>query len=87
MSVIRKIKYETCGRDGSIAQGKAKCYITINAKRQHYNFIEHEQGDVLNDLWNFLVIACSHTLKLVIKKRNTTLKLVIKKRNTTHITT
>jgi len=30
-----------------------------------------EQGDALKDLWNFLVLVYSHTLKLVINKRNT----------------
>ena len=39
----------------------AECFI----------FVQHEQSDVINDLWNFLVLACSHTLKLVINKRNT----------------
>jgi len=34
-------------------------------------FVKYEQGDALNDLWNFLVLAYSHTLKLIINKRNT----------------
>ena len=39
--------------------------------RKYFIFIKYEQGDALNDLWNFLVLAYSHTLKLVINKRNT----------------
>ena len=34
-------------------------------------FVKYKQGDALNDLWNFLALAYSHTLKLVINKRNT----------------
>ena len=36
-------------------------------------FIKYEQGDALNDLWNFLVLAYSRTLKLIINKRKTVL--------------
>ena len=39
--------------------------------REYFIFVKYEQGDALNDLWNFLVLAYSHTPKLVINKRNT----------------
>jgi len=38
---------------------------------EYFIFVKYEQGGVLNDLWNFLVLAYSHNLKLVINKRNT----------------
>ena len=50
-------------------------YFTKNKARGQapstFIFIKYKQGDALNDLWNFLVLAYSHTLKLVINKRNT----------------
>ena len=43
----------------------------VRCTDKYFIFVKREQGDALNDLWNFLVVACSHTLKLVINKRNT----------------
>ena len=48
---------------GNIARGEAESYITTKAKCQVLFFsVQHELGDDLNDLWNFLAVACSHTL-------------------------
>ena len=30
--------------------------------REYIIFVKYEQGNALNDLWNFLVLAYSHTL-------------------------
>ena len=43
-------------------------YFTKNKVRgarpsaEYFIFVKYEQGDALNDLWNFLVLAYSHTL-------------------------
>ena len=33
-SVIHKIQYDACGQDANKAQGKAECFIVIEAVRQ-----------------------------------------------------
>jgi len=34
----------------------------MKTRAKYFIFVKYEQGDALNDLWNFLVLAYSHTL-------------------------
>ena len=49
-----------------------KCFIT--AKRQVLNFCKHEQGNdnAINDLWNFLGVACNSMLGSMINNLSVT---------------
>jgi len=52
-------------------EAKPSAILPSRLSTEHFVFVQHKQGDALNDLWNFIVVACNHTLKLVINKRNT----------------
>ena len=51
----------------------------VRCTDKYFIFVKREQGDALNDLWNFLIVACSHTLKLVINKRTQKALFVVNK--------
>ena len=52
-------------------EAKTSALLPLRPSASYFIFVKYEQGDALNDLWNFLVLAYSHTLILVINKRNT----------------
>jgi len=46
-------------------EAKPSALLPSRPSVEYFIFVKYEQGDALKDLWNFLVLANSHTLKLV----------------------